>query len=182
MAEHYHPISHVSSIWHRSSSDRFHLRGDYSYRGGMGVSTAEGPRIQYGAGSRVQYGAGSRVGARDMLPYVVRGRLPYPVRGRLPYPVQGQAPVSEHGTCLRQAGEGLRRAGERGCWLLLGKGWEGRGRVGEVFGWEGWGGSQASGVEGLSRVRGGGEGVEGEGGSRLRGVEGEGVQGEGCPG
>ena len=106
---------------------------------------------------------------RGRLPYPVRGRLPYPVRGRLPYPVRGRLPCRSTGHAfvrLRTGAEG-RGGGVVGCWwgragragggLLVvgGEGREGRGRDGEVFGWEGWGGSQASGVDGV---------VEGEGG------------------
>ena len=114
------------------------------------------------------------VSSTGQAPVSSTGQAPVSSTGQAPVSSTGQAPVSEHGTCLRQAEDGRGGQGRGGCWLLVGKGWEGRGRVvggegregrgrdGEVFGWEGWGGSQASGVEGLWRVRG--------------------VEGEGCPG
>ena len=109
MAEHYHPISHVSSIWHRSSSDIFHLRAEYITAEGWGEGvgrvlgcwflvfggepgegegfTAEGAEV---VGGFLVLGfwflVGSRGQGEGMTP------APYRVRGRLPGPSRGQAP------------------------------------------------------------------------------------------
>ena len=109
MAEHYHPISHVSSIWHRSSSDRFHLGGDYTTGGLLGKPFA-GLRAgsgRAGDGSRVS-GAGQARLPRERRLWAGRSTelrtgsgqgpggwgvtlTPYPVRGRLPCRSTGHA-------------------------------------------------------------------------------------------